>query len=469
MSGAVPAIAPATLAIYARSQELIEFLHGLSADSVPERVMEMARHCLLDTLGCALFGSGQPWSRILRDEMAAEEARGVATVFGTKQKLAAPAAALCNGTAIHGFELDDLVDEPIVHPGCVIIPAVLATAESIGASGERLALGIIAGYEAMARLGMALGLDVAHRGFHKTTLTGPVAGAIACGIVRGLTVAQLQIAAGLGVSVACGIKSYAAGTGGGMMKRMHAGRAAESAVRMAQLASRDFSAPPSAIDGRFGLLEVFGGPDRDAGALVRNLGKSWATDGIYIKVYPCCSWIQSSVQQLVALRGEKPLAAAQVRKVRIGVSAYAARNNGAVAPPDTMGAQYSFPYCAAVALTADPQDPEMYRNANLDDAARRALATRVELYADPEMEAAHPKHYGARVEVELADGRKLQSALLDPHGMPADPCTPPEREAKFRRLAKNVISDEAADKVLAAVRGAANLKNTGELATLLQS
>ncbi|HEX4326787.1 MAG TPA: MmgE/PrpD family protein [Burkholderiales bacterium] len=459
----------ALLATYARSQELITFLHGMSAKTVPDKVMSMARHCLLDTLGCALFGSTQPWSKILREEMAAEEARGVGSVFGTDLKLAAPAAALCNGTAVHGFELDDLVDEPIVHPGCVIIPAALATAESINASGERLLLGIIAGYEAMARLGMALGVDVAHRGFHKTTLTGPVAGAIACGVVRGLSVAQLQIAAGLGVSASCGIKSFAAGTGGGMMKRMHAGRAAESSVRMAQLAARDFSAPPSAIDGKFGLLEVYGGEDRDPDQLVKDLGRRWATDNIYVKLYPCCSWIQSAVQQLVALRGDSPVTPEQVRKVRIGVCAYAARNNGAVAPPDTMGAQYSFPYCAAVALTADPQDPEMYRSAGLDDAARRALATRVELYTDPEMEAAHPKHYGARVEVELTDGRKMQSALLDPHGMPADPCTPPEREAKFRRLAKGVISGAAADGVVAAARNAAALKSVTELTALLRA
>ena len=61
------------------------------------------------------------------------------------QPFAAPAAALCNGTAAHGFELDDLLDEPIVHPGAIIIPAALATAESINASGARLLLGIIAG------------------------------------------------------------------------------------------------------------------------------------------------------------------------------------------------------------------------------------------------------------------------------------------------------------------------------------
>jgi len=57
----------------------------------------------------------------------------------------------------------------------------------------------------------------------------------------------------------------------------------------------------------------------------------------------------------VALRGARPLTLQDVRSVHVGVSRYAAQNNGEPAPIDTMGAQYSIPYCAAVALTlAEP-------------------------------------------------------------------------------------------------------------------
>jgi len=451
------------------ARELIDFLQCLDVKAVPGPVSDIAKWCLLDALGCALFGSKQEWSRIMREEMLAEGARGSSTVVGHAQAFAAPAAALCNGTAAHGFELDDLLDEPIVHPGAIIIPAALATAESINASGARLLLGIIAGYETMNRIGLAMGLEPAHRGFHKTALVGPVGAAIASGVVMNLSSERLLGAAALACSTASGIKSFAAGTGGGMMKRMHAGRAAESGVRMAQLAARDFTAPPSAIDGRFGLLEVFGGKDIEPSALTADLGKRWATENVYVKVYPCCSWIQAAVQQLVALRGTRLLAPKDIAKIRIGVSAYAAKNNGAVAPPDIMGAQYSFPYCAALALTADPTDPAMYTEQASNDPARRVLARRVELYVDAEMEAAYPKHYGSRIEVHLADGKRLQSFVLDPHGMPADPVTEAERIAKFSRLAAPVLPADRAAEIIRKVRAVETLALVCELSALLRA
>ncbi|MER2635689.1 MAG: MmgE/PrpD family protein, partial [Rhizobiaceae bacterium] len=138
---------------------LIEFVHGISLDRLPPAVVEQARICLLEALACGVFGSTQPWSRILADEMVSEGARGASTLIGRPEKLAAPAAALCNGTAIHGFELDDLIAESIVHPGAAVIPAALASAEMAGASGARLLEGIVAGYEVMHRIGLALGAE----------------------------------------------------------------------------------------------------------------------------------------------------------------------------------------------------------------------------------------------------------------------------------------------------------------------
>jgi len=440
-----------------RSRELVEFVHGLKLESLPADVVKRAKGALLDSLGCTLFGSLQPWSRIMAEEILAEKPRGRSTLIGRRETVAAPAAALCNGTATHGFELDDLLDEAIVHPGAIIVPAALAAAESANASGARLLLGIIAGYEILNRVGLAAGVESAHRGFHKTAVIGPIGAAVAAGIVLELSPERLMSATGLACATSSGIKSFAAGTGGGMMKRMHAGRAAESGVRMAQLAARDFTGPPSAIDGKFGLLEVYGGKTARPELLTADLGKAWAMECVYVKVYSCCSWIQAAVQQLVALRGPKPLEPADIKQVRIGVSAYAAKNNGEPAPVDIMGAQYSFPYCAALALAGDPADPAMYLEKAIRDAGRRALARRVELYVDDQMEAAYPKHYGSRIELVLADGERRTSFVLDPHGMPADPVTDDERLEKFSRLAGHAKSPARVREIVAAVQRADKL------------
>lgn len=451
------------------SRELIEFAHGLTPESLPPDIVQRAKGCLLDSLGCALFGSLQPWAKIMADEMLAEGSKGTSTIIGRREMVAAPAAALCNGTATHGFELDDLLDEAIVHPGAIVIPAALAAAESVNASGARLLAGIVAGYEVLNRVGLAAGVEPAHRGFHKTTVIGPVGAAVAAGLITKLEPEQLMAATGLACSTSSGIKSFAAGTGGGMMKRMHCGRAAESGVRMAQLAARDFTGPPTAIDGKFGLLEVYGGRTARPDLLTAGLGKDWAMTSIFVKVYSCCSWIQGAVQQLVALRGPKPLKPDDIRQVRIGVSAYAAKNNGEPAPVDTMGAQYSFPYCAALALAGDPTDPRMYLGKEIGDSERRALASRVELYTDDQMEAAYPRHYGSRVELVLASGERRTSFVLDPHGFPADPVTDAERIEKFTRLAGHAKPAGRVKEIADAVQRVDDLSSARELMELIRN
>jgi 2-methylcitrate dehydratase PrpD len=449
-------------------QDLPAFAHRLQLGDVPADVMERATACLLDALGCGIFGSTQEWSRILADEMIADGSVGHSTIIGRSEQLSAPAAALCNGTAIHGFELDDLIAESITHPAACVIPAAIAAAESIDAPGARLIEAIVVGYEVMHRVGLALGVEPAQRGFHKTSLVGPIACAAAAGKVLGLSLDQLLSAVGIACSASSGIKSFAAGRGGGMVKRLHLGRAAEAGVRAAQLARRGFLGPPYALDSRFGLLEVFGGAGAQPELMSRDLGKVWALRDVWFKVYPICGWIQSVVQLIVALRGPQPLTLQDVTSVRVGVSRYAAQNNGEPAPIDTMGAQYSIPYCAAVALTGDPRDPARFDDAPVNDPAMRALAAKVEIVIDPAVEAVYPAKFGASVTLMRADGSVSERTVLECRGTPSDPCGHQELLEKFRLLAGSRLSAAAVSDLTRLVESVATLASVRELTRPLQ-
>src|SRR5690349_23157762 len=104
-----------------RTHKLTELLASLTLDKLPASTVANARWCFLDSLGCGLFGADKDWTRILAAEIESDGAQGSCTVFGFSKRAAAPAAALCNGTASHGFELDDLLDEAIVHPGAIVV------------------------------------------------------------------------------------------------------------------------------------------------------------------------------------------------------------------------------------------------------------------------------------------------------------------------------------------------------------
>ncbi len=112
---------------------LAEFVSGLRYERIPEEVRSRLKLLMLDSLGCALFGADLEWSRILRRTLAAVDTSRGATIWGTAERLSAPHAALVNGTAVQGFELDDVHRQGVLHVGAVTLPALFAAVETMAA------------------------------------------------------------------------------------------------------------------------------------------------------------------------------------------------------------------------------------------------------------------------------------------------------------------------------------------------
>jgi 2-methylcitrate dehydratase PrpD len=426
-----------------------------------------AAMALLDTLGCGLYGASQLWGRLLREQVEKEGSRGRATLFGSTQPIATSRAALANGTASHGFELDDIIQGALAHPGAVVIPAVLAVAEDTGASGLRVLHGITAGYEMMARVGLALGHEHNSKGFHTTGIAGPIAAAVAAGVTLGLDLDTLRSAVGVACSSASGIKAFTQGTGG-MVKRMHAGRAAESGVLAVELAMRGFTGPMDGIDGKFGLLEVIGGSSALHGALTENLGKGYAVSQVWVKVYPCCGLIHSTAHAIEAMKKEAAFGTNDVKQIIVNSSRRAVEQNGDPEPKDQMTAQYSIPYCAGVAVAKNPRDPSAFDEDKLWDKDVRKVAGLTRMVIDDAMEKLYPAHFAARVQLELKDGRKMEKTIVDPHGTAADAVDLPEMEAKFRLLAGAVTDNATVETVIATVRTLHSAASVGTLSAALR-
>ena len=452
------------------SAELVEHLLTLPPSLLQGPLGANARSALLDTLGCGIYGAIQPWGKILRQQIAHEGSRGKATLFGSNISVAPSRAALANGTAAHGFELDDIIQGALVHPGACVVPAALAVAEETGASGERLLLAIIAGYEMMSRLGWALGAEHNTRGFHTTGVAGPIAAAVAAGVVMNLPRNTVLSAIGIACSSAGGIKAFTQGNGG-MVKRMHAGRAAETGVLACELAQRGFTGPLAGVDGHFGLLEVIGGSDTAVEALTSDLGKEYAISKVWVKAYPCCGLIHSVSHAIEAIKLESALTPADVKRIVVHTSKRAVEHNGDPNPQETMAAQYSIPYCAGAAVVKNPRDPAAFDEVSLADPEIRRVSALTQLRIDEKMDVLYPAHFAARVEVELNNGKQFERTVIDPHGTATDACDAAEIEAKFRLLANSAtepVADAArTDRVIAAVRGLSGNGAVRELSAAL--
>ena len=150
---------------------IARFVSGLKYVAVPPEVRERIKLLMLDSLGCALYGATQPWGRIAA-QTAVEMSGGRATLWGHTQTAGVSDAALVNGTAAHGFEIDDVHVRSLMHPGAATIPTALALAEMKGASGRQLLAAIVAGYEIGLRTGICAGIPHCIRGFHPTGTAG---------------------------------------------------------------------------------------------------------------------------------------------------------------------------------------------------------------------------------------------------------------------------------------------------------
>ncbi|HEY8874912.1 MAG TPA: MmgE/PrpD family protein [Stellaceae bacterium] len=415
--------------------QLAEYAAGLRYEDLPAEVVGCARDCIIDTVAACICGSALPWSRIVIEYAERTGPGGASRILGRGSAVQAPSAALANGALAHAFELDALTRPGAgAHPGATVLPPALAVAQEarVNASGRALIAAFVAGNEVMIRIGRATGHTNEARGFHAPGTTGPFGAAVACGHLLGLDAGRMANALGLAGSLAGGLLEFAKGDGG-MVKRLHLGRASEAGVLAASLAASGFTGPRTVIEGEFGFLRVFC-TEFDEAALTRNLGHEYVTLSTVLKRYPVHATAHAAVRAVRDLQTEHRFSVSDVETITVTGNQRMIERHNIAEPADLMLAQYSIPFCVALALYREARDPESYDEDALADPQIRALTRRVHLL--PEQGGGHGT-MGSTVTITLADGRQFErhvdSGLLEA-GELAD---------KFTRLTRAVLGERA--------------------------
>jgi hypothetical protein len=411
------------------SQSLADFAAGLQYDDIPAPVIARAKACIADTIAACTFGAQLPWSRIVIDLARENSAAGNAAVPGTPFKLCAPAAALANGATAHAFELDSMCQPSVgAHPGAGLAVPGLAVAQTHRSSGRELITAFVAGAEVMYRIGDAAHHSSERVGFHAPGLLGVFGGAITAGLLMKLDAAQLAHALGIAGSLTAGILEFS--KSGGMVKRLHLGRAAEGAITAAILASRGFTGPSQVIEGRYGFLNVFC-RDADPEKLSAGFGTIWHTLTTTLKCYACHSTAHVPVTAALALKAQG-INGDNIDSIVVEGSEKMCSHHNIAEPQDMTTAQYSAPFSVALAFFRDPRDPAVFTEDALNDPAIRALTRRVKLQL--RIKEPGDTTLASRVTVRMKDGREIAQTCQFFPGMPQQPLTVPELQAKFSAL-----------------------------------
>ncbi|SNY75236.1 MmgE/PrpD family protein [Paractinoplanes atraurantiacus] len=446
-----------------------EFAAGVT---LPPAVRADVPGRILDVLGNALAAYADPEADAAPATLAAARRWGgaaEATVFGSGDRLPAPAAALVNGTLSHSLDYDDTHLPSVLHPSASVVPAALAAAGS--GSGDLLAA-IAAGIEVTNRLGMA-GCDPAtganlyfERGQHATSICGTIGAAVAAGRLFGLDAAGIAHAIGIAASMGAGVLE--ANRTGGSVKRAHCGWAAHSGVVAATLAAEGLTGPPTVLEGRFGFFAAHTGAF-DAAAVTEGLGDRWELLRTVYKPYPANHFTHPGIDCALALRAAG-LDASDADAIELGVAEPVLRT--IAEPPEEKArprsgyhAKFSGPYTIAVALTGGGG-----LGAGLDDfvtldPVRLALAAKVRVCADARATSLFPRAFAAVLTVRTRGGAVLRHRVDGSRGGPVRPLTPGELAAKFADNAGRLLP---AGRVAALSAAVSRLSEGGAVSDLFQ-
>jgi 2-methylcitrate dehydratase PrpD len=373
-------------------------------------------------------------------------------------------AAFLGGTAAHGIELDDGYTKGSVHPGCTVVPVVLAAGFVKQASGAALVEAIVAGYETVTTIGRAVHPDLRHRGFHPTGAVSVFGAAMAAGKLRALTPQQLSNALGIAASSSAGLFAFV--NGGADIKRLHAGHASREGLQAALLAERGLEGPPGVIEAHDGFMQAFAfeRPDKARPVELPPAVPFGITD-CYIKPNPCCRHIQPAVEALIGILNDENIAADDVRHVKVETYRIAAEHAG-TGWDDFASSQLSFRYLMVLALKFRGIKFGYFEDAVRNDPGWAALAAKFDISAPHEIDRLYPKLRPARVTVTTSRGsfvRQADEAL----GSRLVPLDDDGLKAKFHGLVEPVLGDGRAREVARQLWDIERLANVAPLVEIL--
>src|SRR5262245_15062528 len=326
------------------TRSLGSFVSELRLTALPSEALGVVHTGFADCVATMIAGSSEDPPRLLLEALSPPP--GDASLYLVGQRVPAPEAAWVNGAAAHALDYDDVALRG--HPSTVLVPAILAEAQSLKASGAQMATAYVAGYEVWADLQRRDPDQHHEKGWHPTGIFGAIGAAAACASLRGLDAEKATTAIALGASQSAGLVSNF----GTMTKPFHAGRSAHAGVIAARLAAAGFTASPDALEHPLGFLAAVspkGNADRTAPT---QAGRDWAilTLGLSVKKYPLCYCTHRAIDGALDLLREEKLGPADVKAVTVSTS----RRNASIlrnARPQTgLEAKFSMQFAMASSI-----------------------------------------------------------------------------------------------------------------------
>lgn len=452
------------------TRQIAAFVSGIRYEQIPKEVIDRIKLLILDALGCAIYSVNLEWSQILIGVLQQVDTSTACGVWGTSLRLSAPHAVLVNGTLVQGFELDDVHRLGVMHVGAVTVPCLIAIAETRpDLSGQHFLTAAVAGYEVGPRVGICMGQDHIGQGWHSGATVGVFSAAAGAAASLRLSEDQTVHAMGIAGTQSAGLMAAQYGS---MVKRMHAGRAAQSGLYAALLAEAGFTGIRNIFESEYGgFCTTFSrSNDRfNLEELISGLGERFETMSVALKFYSCVGSNHTTLDAIRKIQAQQAFSVDDVEQIVVHASQVTVDHVGwQYRPEGITSAQLNLPFCVATLLLEGDVFVDQFSEGMLRNPARIALAGRVKVLSDPDITAKGSKHrHLVRVELFLKNGTVLQQTVETPRGSELEFPTEGDVVAKFEKLTNHALRKPQLESIVDAVLHLEKVRDVTALARAL--
>ena len=440
---------------------LADFAAGVTLSALPTEVIAKVRELVLDCLGNQIGAYGEPSADMLYAALEVDAAHGNSTVVGYGTRSTALLAGCMNGMLAHLRDMDDAHRDALTKTGSAITPAALAVAEARGCTGARVIEAVVAGYETMIRLGLAVNPGHRSRGFHSTATLGAFGAAAAAGRLMNLSRSRMIDAFGIAGTQAAGLAAFI--NNEAMIKPFNVAKGVHSGILAATLAEKGFRGPPAILEGAEGFLSAYTDAANTA-PLLENPGTRYRLLDSGFKPHAACRYAHAPIDAAIGLMREHRFAAGAIERIDVHLSALANRQSNFHEPKSVASAQGSTPFAIAAALASNASAVTVSCiRAAFRDQAVWELHRRVKLAVDPQMDYLGR---GCRIELVLRDGRRHVAQVDLPRGEPENPMSAADIQDKFMQQASATVGEVRAAQISDGVNALDSLESVSTLMAL---
>ncbi|MBI2224663.1 MAG: MmgE/PrpD family protein [Betaproteobacteria bacterium] len=447
------------------------FAHDLSYEKLPGDVVEITKKLILDELGVMVVGSSSAGIDRLLALATDWGGKPEAGVLVDGVRMPAQHAALINATMGRAYDFDALHEGSIVHASAGSLPQCLALAERRGSvSGKELIAAMSLGMEFMIRLGLSFQESFLHTGrvtsVHHTTFGGALAGA------KLLNLGPRAIVSALGLAytqIGGNLQNVIEGTA---VAQLQQGFAAQTSVLSAVLAEAGVQGPERVFQGEYGYYKTYHDDRYWAENLTRSLGDEFEVCNISVKYFPTCFLTHYANDAMIQMIAAEEFTASDIDGINVrvtkGVSKLVCTPLEAKRTPNTtQEALFSLPYTVAVAAVHSSVALEHLTVEAINDDRVRALAQKVTVVVDEELERKRGHALGSSiVEVTLKNGAQRSQFSEIVKGHPSKPMSFADCEEKFWkcvRFSNKPLDDRKLERLVDRVRKLETVEDVSEL------